>query len=103
MISNYLMGSGILYDKNKKNNNGLNLQAMANENNQTEELKELKKLIHVELKECDGSLWPKVCEMQNTDNGKTKLEDMIIRYVAEEGMQIGSAIALIEQELSHVL
>ena len=41
--------------------------------------------------------------MQNTDNGKAKLEDMIIRYVAEEGMPIGSAIALIEQELSHVL
>jgi len=26
---------------------------------------------------------------------------MIIRYVAKEGMPIGSAIALIEQELAH--
>ena len=41
--------------------------------------------------------------MQSTDKGKTKLEEMVIRYVAEEGMGIGSAIALIEQELSHVL
>lgn len=100
MISNYLVGSGILYNKSKTDINKLNLQAMANDNNQIEELK---KLIGDELKECSRFLWPKVCEMQSTEKGKAKLEEMIIRYVAEEGMQIGSAIALIEQELSHIL
>ena len=99
MISNYLMGNGILYNKTQTDNK-LNLQAMASKNNQIEELKQL---IQDELKECNHILWPKVCEMQNTDKGKAKLEDMIIRYVAEEGMEIGSAIALIEQELSHIL
>ncbi|MFY9308615.1 MAG: hypothetical protein WAQ28_06120 [Bacteroidia bacterium] len=100
MISNYLVGSGILYNKNKSDINSINMQAMANENDQ---IKELKQLINGELKDCNRFLWPKVCEMQSTDKGRAKLEDMIIRYVAEEGMQIGSAIALIEQELSHIL
>ena len=100
MISNYLMGTGVLYNKNKTDINTLNLRAMANDNNQIEELKQL---IHGEMKECNRFLWPKVCEMQSTDKGMARLEDMIIRYVAEEGMQIGSAIALIEQELSHIL
>ncbi len=99
MIANYLMGSGILYNK-KNETNPINLQAMANETNKIEELKSL---INDELKECNRFLWPKVCEMQSTDKGKTKLDEMIIRYVAEEGMSIGSAIALIEQELSHIL
>lgn len=99
MISNYLLGNGIHYNKSKTDTN-TNLQAMANENNQIEELKQL---INGELKDCNRFLWPKVCEMQSTDKGRAKLEDMIIRYVAEEGMQIGSAIALIEQELSHIL
>jgi hypothetical protein len=64
-------------------------------------LKDLKTLINEELLECDSSLWPKVCELQTTPVGKSKLDEMIIRYVAEEGMSIGSAIALIEQELAH--
>lgn len=100
MISNYLMGSGILYNKIKTEVTPLKMQAMANDNNQIEELKTL---INDELKECSRFLWPKVCEMQSTEKGKTKLDEMIIRYVAEEGMSIGSAIALIEQELSHIL
>lgn len=99
MISNYLMGSGILYNK-KNESTPMNLKTMANETNKIEELKNL---IGDELKECNRFLWPKVCEMQSTEKGKAKLEEMIIRYVAEEGMDIGFAIALIEQELSHLL
>ena len=39
--------------------------------------------------------------MQSTPKGYARIEEMIIRYVAKEGMPIGSAIALIEQELAH--
>lgn len=99
MISNYLMGTGILYNK-KTEMNPLKMQAMANDNNQ---IQELRNLISDELKECSRILWPKVCEMQSTEKGRIKLEDMIIHYVAEDGMGIGSAIALIEQELSHIM
>ncbi|MBI3519514.1 MAG: hypothetical protein HY062_09190 [Bacteroidetes bacterium] len=91
------MGNGILYNKKM---NPLNMNTMANDSNKIEELRGL---INEELKECSRFLWPRVCEMQSTDKGKNKLEEMIIRYVAEEGMNIGSAIALIEQELSHIL
>ncbi len=64
-------------------------------------LDELKKLIKLELKDCDGSRWPHVCEMQSTEKGYLRIEEMIIRYVARERMPIGSAVALIEQEMSH--
>lgn len=99
MISNYLIGNGILYNK-KTETNHLNVQAMANDTNKIEELKSL---INEELKECSRFLWPKVCEMQSTEKGKAKLEEMIIRMIADEGMRIGPAIAHIEQELSHIL
>ena len=62
---------------------------------------ELKKLIHLELKECDPDKWKYVCQMQGTPKGKARLEEMIIRYVAKEGMPIGSAMAFIEQEIAH--
>ncbi len=64
---------------------------------------ELKTLINEELKDCNGFLWPKVCELQSTEKGKARLEDMIVRMVADEGMSIGSAIAHVEQELSHII
>ena len=64
-------------------------------------LDDIKLLIAEELKECNYTLWPKVCELQTTETGKLKLTEMIVRYIAEEGMGIGSAIAHIEQELAH--
>jgi hypothetical protein len=65
-------------------------------------LDDIKQFIKEELKECNGLLWPKVCELQTTELGQLKLAEMVIRYIADEGMSIGSAIALIEQELSHL-
>ena len=70
--------------------------------NNASTIAEIKQLIQEELEGCNHSLWPKVCEMQSTEKGLTKLEEMIIRYVGEDGMGIGSAIAIIEQELSHI-
>lgn len=64
-------------------------------------IQELKKLIQLELQECDSNKWQYVCEMQSTSKGYARIEEMIIRYIAKEGMPIGSAIALIEQELAH--
>jgi hypothetical protein len=39
--------------------------------------------------------------MKSTSKGYNRLEKMIIDYAANEGMPIGSAIALIEQEFTH--
>lgn len=100
MITNYLLGNGILYNKKQNQMEANDLKAMASDN---EKLKELKLLIRDELKDCNHIIWPQVCQMQSTEKGQAKLEDMIIRYIAEEGMMIGSAIALIEQELSHII
>jgi hypothetical protein len=65
-------------------------------------LDDIKQYIREELKECNSTLWPKVCELQSTELGQFKIAEMVIRYIADEGMSIGSAIALIEQELSHI-
>jgi hypothetical protein len=100
MISNYLKGSGILYSKHKRAYSNENLQAMAQDINQIDTLKEQ---IDEELKDCNGVLWPHVCQMQSTKEGHTKIQDMIVRMIANEGIGIGSAIAQVEQELGHIL
>jgi len=89
MIARYLKGTGILYEK-KQNN-------MDTKTN----LNELRKLIKIELQDCDSNKWPYVCKMQSTPKGYARIEEMIIRYAAKEAMPIGSAIALIEQEMAH--
>lgn len=73
---------------------------MENDNTQ---ITQLKLLIRAELKDCNHTIWPRVCEMQSTQTGLSRLEDMIVQYVAEEGMPVGSAIALIETELAHII
>lgn len=68
-----------------------------------QKIEELKKLIRIELGKCDKhNHWPKLCELRSTRLGLFKIEELVIRYVAEEGMPIGSALALIEQELAHM-
>ena len=67
----------------------------------TDEIKELKQLIKLELKDCDYAKWPFVCQLQSTPKGYARLEEMIIRYVLKEAMPIGAAIAFIEQEFTH--
>ena len=95
-ISNYLMGCGVFYRK-KQEPETEKLYHMANEN----QIEQLKTLIVEELKDCNHVLWPNVCSMQSTEKVLAKLQEMIIRLIAEEGMGIGSAIAFIEQELAH--
>mgnify|MGYP001801153823 CR=1 FL=1 len=70
-------------------------------NTPEENIAELRKLIQLELADCDVELWPFVCKMQSTEKGYARIEESIIRLVAEEAMPIGSAIALIEQEMAH--
>jgi len=64
-------------------------------------IEELKKAIREEIGECDPVVWGKLCELRATPQGYEKIEEMVIRLVAKEGMPIGSALALIEQELAH--
>jgi hypothetical protein len=64
-------------------------------------IEKLKKAIHEEIGECDPLVWGKLCELRATKQGYEKIEEMVIRMVAKEGMPIGSALALIEQELEH--
>jgi len=96
MISNYLIGCGVLY-RRKPEHEPKKLKAMANDN----QIDQLKILISEELKDCSHALWPHVCEMQSTEKGLARLQEMIIRLAANDEMEIGSAIALIEQELAH--
>ena len=66
-----------------------------------ENIEELQKLLKIELEDCNAEQWPFVCEMQSTEKGYARIEEMVIRLVAEEAMPIGSAIALMEQEMAH--
>jgi hypothetical protein len=96
MITNYLRGSGILYNKDQSK-----IKNEVNMTNTDTQIEELKALILEELKDCSHIHWPHVCRMQTTEAGKIKLLEMIIHHIAEEGMGIGSAIAHVEHELTH--
>lgn len=61
----------------------------------------LKKLIELEMNECNTDAWPKVCQMQSTPEGYQKIERYIISIVKKESLPIATCIALLEQELSH--
>ncbi len=67
----------------------------------SENIETLKAFIKEELSECNTKLFPKVCGLQSTENGYSRVEQMIIKLVAKEAMPIGAAIAHIEQELAH--
>ncbi|MCB9448661.1 MAG: hypothetical protein H6585_09990 [Flavobacteriales bacterium] len=75
------------------------MQEMANDSNK---INELKQLIKIELDTCSSRMWPHVCQLKQTPEGYKRIEDMVIRLVAKEAMLVGSAIALIEQEFSHL-
>lgn len=90
MISRYLRGTGILYDQTKKN--------MTDDQQRHTKMK---KLIRIELDKCNDGLWPHVCELKTTPQGYQRIESMVMDYAAKEGMPIGSALALIEQEFAH--
>lgn len=90
MITRYLKGTGIMYNKKQSN---MGTTAV--------NLKELRQLIKIELQDCDADRFPFLCQMQSTEEGYARIEEMIIRYAAKEAMPIGSSIALIEQELAH--
>jgi len=62
---------------------------------------ELKEAIKNEIGECDPIVWGKLCELRATEKGYQRIEEMVIRMVAAEGMKVGSALAIIEQELGH--
>lgn len=97
MITNYLIGCGVLYKK-RQEPEPKKLKTMAH----TNQIEQMKALINEELKDCSYARWPNVCSMQSTEKGLARLHDTIIRLCAtEEGMTIGSAIALIEQEMAH--
>jgi len=64
-------------------------------------INELKEAIKNEIGECDPIVWGKLCELRATKQGYQRIEEMVIRMVAIEGMKVGSALAIIEQELGH--
>jgi hypothetical protein len=64
-------------------------------------INDLKEAIKNEIGECDPIVWGKLCELRATKQGYQRIEEMVIRMVATEGMKVGSALAIIEQELGH--
>lgn len=98
MVLRYLNGNGVTYYPDKQERPVQNNEDMKSDR---ERITTIKKLIKIELSRCNPHLWPNVCELQGTQEGYRRIEEMVIRYAADEGMPIGSAIALIEQEFAH--
>ena len=66
-------------------------------------LNDLKVEINAQLDQCkeDGqgrTFTPKICSFIRTEKGREKIVQLIINYVAEEGMTIAEAINEIERD-----
>ena len=66
-----------------------------------EHIEHLRRLIRLELDRCRGDLWPNVCRLKQSEDGYRRIEDQVINLAKTEGMPVGSAIALLEQDLAH--
>jgi hypothetical protein len=64
----------------------------------SEKLKELKQLIHSHLESCDKILTPTICEMKDSKEGKSELEEKVLKRILERGITVGQAINEIERE-----
>lgn len=64
-------------------------------------LDSLDKMCEEELKDCDSERWPNACAMQSTKSGKARLKHLMKLEIIDCGCEPGSALAHIEQELSH--
>ena len=67
-------------------------------------LEDLRIEINAQLDQCQedeqGTFTPKVCSFIRTDEGREKVVQLIINYVAEEGMTIAEAINEIERDFN---
>lgn len=67
-------------------------------------LEDLKIEINAQLEQCKedekGTFTPKVCSFITTPEGREKIVQLIINYVAQEGMTIAEAINEIERDFN---
>lgn len=67
-------------------------------------LDKLKSAINAQLDQCQedetGTFTPKVCHFIRTPPGREKIVQLIINYVAQEGMTIAEAIDHIERDFN---
>ena len=70
-------------------------------------LEDLKTEINAQLDQCQdegkGTFTPKICSFIRTKEGRAKIVQLIINYVAEEGMMIAEAINEIERDYNNNL
>ena len=64
-------------------------------------IEHLKRLIRLELADCNREDWPELCRIQSTPVGYRRIEAAIVRLALEEAMPVGAAIAQLEQEFTH--
>lgn len=64
-------------------------------------IEHLKRLIRLELTDCNSEDWPELCGIQSTPAGYRRIESAIIQLALEEAMPVGAAIAQLEQEFTH--
>lgn len=67
-------------------------------------LNDLKIAINEQLDQCEeddtGTFTPKVCSFINKPGGREKIVQLVVNYVAEEGMTIAEAIDHIERDFN---
>jgi hypothetical protein len=98
MISQYLIGTGIFYNKSQQKDDHLKHRPPGLGNQQA-----LRQYITQELEKCLPVLWPRISMMRHRPSGLCKMTEWIIQQLRKQDMCLGSAIVLLERELIHIL
>lgn len=64
--------------------------------NAREKAEELRRLLRVELLDCDYEKWPNLCQRKGTAKGYQEIEHMVLKMVILEGATISGALATLE-------
>lgn len=67
----------------------------------TESEKRFWNLLAEELENPCPDTYPEICELLNTDHGRTYVENMIFSMANEDGLGIQQAMAQLESELGY--
>lgn len=66
-----------------------------------QDLASLARLTEVELADCGPENWPHLCRLKSTPEGLEKIKSHVLRLCESEGIPVGTALALLEQDFTH--
>lgn len=65
----------------------------------TEDEKEIEKIIDEEISKCSERVYPNICQIKDSKQGREKIFELCMNIIYESGMSVKSALAQVESSL----